>query len=422
MRLMMKKMGVYAVCFCFILTGCVTNQGGAGTGAGNAQVGGSSVGPQLSSLFDKSGEAVVDPDKPKLDLIVPVFDPGLTKAGEDYKEDGVWPELRRAEANRFAVKLKAALEDTGAFGAVRVTPDQSATGDLYVSGKIIESNGEDVEIQVTVTDITGDNWFTRSFEHTVAPGFHKSARNDGLDPYDPVFKEAANRIALELEDYDAAQLATFQKVTELRFGSSFTQEAFAEHLDANGRTIGLVSFPSEEDPMLRRTRAVRVRDQLFVDGMQEHYAAFSADMQDSYLIWQEQSLLEREARGEANEKAVGQAALGVLAIGLSVLAIVAGANSSSSAGSTIATTGAIAGGIVGAKLLTDSFQTSAEAKVHREALEELGQSIDIDLAPRVVAFEKETIKLTGTAKEQFAQWRDFLQKIFEQEKTPQVKL
>lgn len=415
MRLMLKKIGVYAVCSCFVLTGCVTNQG-TGTGTGTA------VGPQLSSLFDKTGEAVVDPAKPKLDVIVPVFDPGLSKSAEEYKEEGVWPELRRAEANRFALKLKEALEDTGAFGAVRVTPDQTATGDLYVLGKIIESNGEDVEIQVQVLDVTGDTWFTRSFEHEVDAGFHKNPRNEGLDPYDPVFDEAANRIALELEDYDVADLTNLQRVTELRFGSSFTEEAFAEHLDTNGRTVELVSFPSELDPMLERTRAIRVRDQLFVDGLQDNYRAFSADMQDSYLIWQEQSLLEQEARRTANEKAAGQAALGVLAIGLSVLAIMAGARSNSTAGSTAAATGAVVGGVVGAKLLTDSFQTSEEAKVHREALEELGQSIDIDLAPRVIAFEQETVELTGTAKEQFAQWRAFLQEIFEQEKTPQVQL
>jgi len=418
MRFLMKRMGVYAVCFSLVLTGCVTNQGGAGT----AGAGGPNVGPQLSSIFDKTGEAVVDPGKPKLDIVVPVFDPGLSENAEDFKEEGVWPELRRAEANRFAVKLKEALEDTGAFGAVRVVPDQTATGDLYVLGKILESNGEDVEIQVEVTDITGDNWFTRTFDHTVDPGFHKNPRNEGRDPYDPVFAEAANRIALELEDYEVADLETIQHVTALRFGSNFTEEAFAEHLDATGRTVELVSFPSEADPMLRRTRAVRVRDQLFVDGLQEHYRTFSANMQDSYLVWQEQSLLELEARSEANEKAAGQAALGVLAIGLSVLAIMAGARSSSSAGATAATTGAIVGGVVGAKLLTDSFQTSEEAKVHRDALEELGQSIDIDLAPRVIAFQKETVELTGTAKEQFAQWREFLQKIFEQEKTPQVQL
>lgn len=419
MRMLMKKLGVYSLCFCFVLTGCVTNQGGTGSAGGAS---GPGVGPQLSSLFDKTGEAVVDPAKPKLDVIVPVFDPGLSEAAEDYREDGVWPELRRAEANRFAVKLKQALEDTGAFGAVRVTPDQTATGDLYVKGKIIESNGKDVEIQITVTDISGDNWFARSFDHTVDPGFHKNTRNQGKDPYDPVFEEAANRISLELNDYDVAELEQLQRVTELRFGASFSQEAFSEHLDITGRTVELVSFPAESDPMLQRTRAVRVRDQLFVDSLQDHYRTFSANMEDSYQVWQEQSLLELEAQSAANEKAVGQAALGVLAIGLSVMALMAGSRSSSTAGSTAATTGAVVGGVVGAKLLTDSFQTSEEAKVHRDALEELGQSVDADLAPRVVAFEQETVELTGTAEEQFGQWREFLQQIFEQERTPQVQL
>ena len=330
--------------------------------------------------------------------------------------------MRRAESVRFAIKLKEALEDTEAFGAVRVTPDQNATGDLYVLGKIVKSNGEDVKILLDVVDITGGQWFSRSFEHEVDPGFHKNTRNEGLDPYGPVFDEAANRIALELEDYEVADVESLQYVTELRFGSSFLEEAFTKHLDVTGRTVSLVSFPSEDDPMLRRTRAVRVRDQLFVDGLQDHYRFFNSEMQTSYLIWQEQSLLEIEARSEANEKAAVQAALGVLAIGLSALAIMAGGQSSSPANSTATATGAIVGGVVGAKFLTDSFRTSEEAKVHRESLEELGQSIDIDLAPRVMVFEKETVKLTGTASEQFVQWREFLQQIFEQEKTPAVKL
>ncbi|MDE0780690.1 MAG: hypothetical protein OSB67_08045 [Alphaproteobacteria bacterium] len=377
----------------------------------------------MSSLFDKSGTALVDPAKPKLDVIIPVFDPGLSEKGEDYKEDGVWPELRRAEAVRFAVKLKEALEDTGAFGAVRVTPDQNATGDLYVLGKIVESNGEDIEILIDVVDITGDRWFSRSFEHTVDPGFYEKTRNEGLDPYDPVFDKAANRIALELEDYEVADVESLQRVTELRFGSGFSEEAFSEHLDLTDRTVNLVSFPSEDDPMLRRTRAIRVRDQLFVDGLQDHYRSFNGEMQTSYLIWQEQSLLEIEARSEANQKAVGQAALGVLAIGLSALVIMGGGQPGSSAGeATARATGAVVGGVLGAKLLTDSFRTSEEAKVHREALDELGQSIDLELAPRVIAFEKEVVELTGTASEQFAQWREFLQQIFEQEKTPTVKL
>jgi len=421
MQKLFRKMGVYAVCACFTLTACVTN-GNLGSGGGSTGASGPNVGPQLSSLFDPTGPAEVDPAKPRLDVIVPVFDPGLSDAGRNYEEEGVWPELRRAEANRFAVKLKEALEKTGAFGAVRVTPDRNATGDLYVLGTIVESNGEDVEIQVEVVDVSGRSWFVRNFDHEVSPGFHKNTRNDGLDPYDPVFEEAANRVAHELDDYSVAELENLGRLTELRFGSNFAEEAFAAHLETKRNTVALRSFPSETDPMLERTRAVRVRDQLFVDGLQDHYRAFSADMQESYLIWQEQSLFEIQARRDANEEALGEAALGVLAIGLGVLAVIAGANSDSAAGQTAGVTGGVVAGTLGATLLSSSFQTSKEAKVHREALAELGESIDIDLAPRVVAFNEKTIELTGTAKEQFAQWRAFLQRVFEEERTPNVQL
>ncbi len=410
-----RKMGIYAVIACFTLTGCVTNNQTGSTG-------GPSVGPRIASLFDPTGKAEVDPAKPRLDVIVPVFDPGLSEEAENYAEEGVWPELRRAEANRFAIKLKQALEETGAFAAVRVAPDETATGDLYVLGTIVESTGADVEIRIEVVDISGKSWFVRSFDHEVPEGFHQNQRNDGMDPYDPVFEEAANRVVHELDEFSVAELETLGRITELRFASSLSDEAFADRLAGSGGTVELVSFPAEDDPMLQRTRAVRVRDQLFVDGLQDHYRTFSDNMQDSYLIWQEQSQIEILARREANEAAVGQAAAGVAIIALSVLAAIAGARSDSSAGQTAGITAATVGGVAGATLLQQSFRTSEEASIHREALEELGESIDIDLGPQVIAFEEETVELTGNAREQFAQWREFLQRIFEEERTPAVQL
>jgi hypothetical protein len=414
-----RKLGVWSVIACFTLTGCVTD-GQFGSGG----AGGPTVGPQTSTQVASAARAPDAPAvaRPRLDIVVPVFDPGLSDAARNYEEEGVWPDLRRAEANRFAHKLKLALEDTGAFDAVRVTPDSSASGDLYVLGTIVESNGAEVEIDVEVVDISGRRWFDRSFEHEVPDGFHKDVRNEGKDAYDPVFEAAAKALVEELDERDVSQLAALPRITELRFGASLSDAAFEGRLDDRGRTIDLVSFPADDDPMLRRVRAVRVRDQLFVDGLQENYRAFSANMQDSYLIWQEQSQLEMVAHREANERATEKAVLGVATIGIAVLAAILGAKSDSTAGQTAGITAATIGGVVGVGLLQQSFHTSEEAKVHREALEELGQSIDIDLAPRVIAFEKETVELTGNAREQFAQWRAFLQRIFEEEKTPAVQL
>ena len=195
-----------------------------------------------------------------------------------------------------------------------------------------------------------------------------------------------------------------------------------QYMEADAGQFKLISKPSDEDPMLQRARAIRVRDQLFVDGLQENYAGFSEQMNESYSMWQKQSLFEIQARREARKKAIGQAAGGVLMIGLAILAAVAGANSDTPGSTTAGTTGAILGGMAGTSLITESFKTSAEAKVHRESLNELGQSVDMELAPQVIAFEKETVELKGDAKEQYKQCRAFLQKIYTEEITPDVQL
>jgi hypothetical protein len=408
---LLKRASTYLLCIVFALSGCVTNSGGPD--------GAFEVGPQLSSFFETKRPAEIDESKQRLEIIVPVFDPGLSADAKTYEEEGIWPELRRAEANRFAYKLKTELEETGAFGAVRVVPDGTAMGDLYIFGKIIESNGEDVEIEIKVVDISGRHWFTRRFDHTVKMGFYKDIRTDDTYPYEPVFEAAANRVAVALESIEEKRLTSLKRIAELRFGSHLAEDGFAGHLGTENGETTLISFPSEDDTMLKRTRAIQIRDQLFVDNLQDNYRSFSRKMEASYLVWQKQSLTEIEAKREVQSDAAGKAVLGVLAIGLAVAAIAAGANSNNPNLGLLGGTVACASGTA---LLIDSFKTSEEAKVHRDALSEVGESINLELGPQVVAFEEETIELVGDAKEQFAQWRSFLKKIYDQERTPKVRL
>ncbi len=420
-----RKITTYVVCMTFFLSGCVTPTGSRSS---------MDIGPQLSSLFGQEEETTIDPNKPKLDIVIPVFDPGLIDSAEvvidkstgkskpQSTDDNVWPELRRAEANRFAYKLKLALEQTGAFGAVRVAPDQTATGDLYLLGTIEESDGEDVQIEIAAYDISGARWFAKEFDHEVDEKYHDNYRNKDKDPYDPLFDEVAQYIVNELQYYEAAELTATQRLTDLRFGSSFSEEAFADFFAVNDGQYSLVGYPSNDDPMLSRTQAIRVRDQLFVDGLQDNYRQFSEEMELSYLIWQEQSQLELQAKRQAQIDSGIEAAGGVLLVGLAILAIAAGAQDSNPNTGTAAMTGGIIAGAVGAELLSSSWQTSKEAEVHVDALKELGESIDMELAPQVIEFEEKTVELTGTAKEQFAQWRTFLKKIYAQESVPDVQL
>ena len=408
-----KKTIAFVVSCAFFLSSCVTDKSFFDT-LNDAL----NVGPATSSSYEEDEAEEFAELKPKLDVIIPTFDPGLPENPNDYEEERIWPELRRAEANRFAYKLKVALEKTGAFGAVRVTPDKSATGELYILGKIIESNGEDVEMGLDVLDISGRRWLSKSFDHTVEEEFYNNARNQGADPYDPMFDSAATYIVEELSDYNSKQLNELIKLTDLRFGASFSEDAFAQHMKNEDGRILLLSYPSDDDLMLNRVKAIRVRDQLFVDRLQTDYEAFSQKMDDSYKMWQEASRQELEAESEANWKAVGEGIAGTLLIGLAIAAAVAGAESNNPNAAANALAGTAIAGAAGVSALSSSFQTSQEAQIHRDALAELGRSVDVELAPQVIEFEKKTVELTGTAKEQFAQWRAFLKQIYAQEATP----
>lgn len=405
-----KKSLTWIICLCFVLSSCVTP--GQST----------KVGPAFSSKLVKDVEKNAAISNVKLDIVIPAFDPGIPEDEEEQDENLIWPELRRAEANRFALKLKEELEKTGAFGAVRVTPDASATGDVYILGKIVESNGLEVEFDLEVVDITGQRWYEESYEHEVAEKYHKNIRNKGKDPYQPVFEEAATDLVEFLKEQGETELALLQSVTEMRFASNFSEDAFSEHLEENANGYKLVGLPSDNDPMLKRVRSIRIRDQLYVDNLQTHYEEFDAKMAESYAAWQVQSLDEVKALKAAENARTGKAVAGVLAFALMVGLAAASGNSSSSGRSSAASAGAIVAGVGGVALVASSFRSSKEAEFHRGTLEELGESINIDLGPQVVEFEGKTKEISGDAAEQFAEWRAFLKEIYEQEKTPEKQL
>ena len=132
-------------------------------GLGGCVGSGKEIGPLIGPSIDSPDNLDVSPYMGiRPDVVVMIFDPGIPEDPDDYEEEGIWPELRRTEANRFAIALKKALQATRIFGSVHVAPDTQVTGDLYVMGRIEESNGEDVEINVKVVDIAGKDWMDRN--------------------------------------------------------------------------------------------------------------------------------------------------------------------------------------------------------------------------------------------------------------------
>ena len=402
-----KKIIAYVLIFSHILAGCAT------TGSQNGVY---KVGPKLSSSYETQAIDEAVSTATKLDVIIPVFDPGLSENAENYEEEGIWPELRRAESNRFAYKLKQALDNSHEFGAVRVTPDESASGDLYVLGKIEESNGQDVEFGLNVVDISGKEWVDETFEHEVQESFYKNYRNRGKDPYDPVFKEAADEIIDALKMRSTAELDNLKYMTGLRFGASFNDEAFMEYMDTEDDFIELISKPGDNDPLYQRVMAIRVREQLFLDNLQQNYDFFSQNMDYSYLEWQKASFVELTLLQQARREGIYKAVAGVFLIALAITTGISGFSSA------VFDSMAIAAGVGGGVLVAGGYKSKKEAQLHQDAINELGESINIEMESQVISLNDETVELTGNIQQQFMQWREFLKRIYEQEATPNVEL
>ena len=405
-----------------------------------------SIGPLTSSQIEKHRELATERLAVKLDVAIPIFDAGLNSDTSKGDAENVWPELRRAEAIRFSWKLKEALERTGYFSTVRVVPDRNATAELYVLGRIIESTGEDVELGLQVYDITGKDLVTsnrtmnfgflskvagqalreKSFSHSVDQNFFSDIRNKGKDSYQPIFDQSAKYVTSLLKEVSTQEANVLRNISELRFATSMSNEAFSGHLiPGEDGIISLASMPSENDATLKKVRSIRVRDQLFVDKLQAEYQAFDQKFAKTHNVWQQQTLVEASARSKARGKAAGQAIGAVLLLGLAIAAGQAAQDSSQNydtLGTSAGVMGAAVAGVGAIEMIGNSIQSSKEAEMHNDLIKELGQSVDLEVAPKVVAFEETQAELVGTASEQFAQWRAFLKKIYELEKTPDRQL
>jgi hypothetical protein len=373
-----------------------------------------STGPALSTSESvrevRQIDDTVAPKLRRLDVYIAVLDPGVPDDPSKLKDDD-WPELRRAEARYMAVRVRDTLSNTAKFGAIRVTPNTEFASDLYVEGEILESDGEQLKLKFTVTDSTGKKWFSKRYSHRVKSSWYKTIRNADAYPFQPLYDDFAAELIKRLAKQKDSNLEKIQVVTDMRFAQNLSPDAFADVLQIKRGRVKLERIPAENDPMFERVAAIRYRDQMFVDNMQDRYDSFSSDISDSYRYWQSQSCAQVERKREARNKAIMKGLAGALLI---VGAVAAG--SDNNYGNDYA---AVAAGAAGGALLVSSWKDSKEANIHSDVINELANSLEGELAPKVIEMEDQTITLTGNMAEQTQQWRSVLAEIWEAEELPE---
>jgi hypothetical protein len=350
------------------------------------------------------------PQDELLDVGVHLFDPNIPADEKEQERRRIFPDVRKAESRYMPVMLRDTLESTGQWGQVRVLPADSASSDVNIEGRILESMGRELKLAIRATDATGRVWLDKDYAGEADVRAYKDVAVKPRDPFDNVYATIANDLLAARQRLSRDERVQVHQVAQLRFAADLAPYAFQPYLAHDGRrdTWTLVRLPSQDDPVVQRLDRVRERDYALVDTLNEHYSNFSESMGDAYGNWRKYTHEELEAEAEAKRKALTRQVLGAVAV---VGGVLAGSEANSSAGSA-ASTAAVIGGIYAFK---SGLDMRAEIKMHGESLKQLGSSFQNEVQPIVVDIEGRTLELKGSAEQQYAEWRQLLRELYENE-------
>jgi len=344
------------------------------------------------------------PEDDLLDVGIRVFKPGEVKVGQTEKE-GTNPDTRKAESHFIPFHLKNTFQQSGHWGMVRVIPGKSDTADVLVEGEILESSGETLAVKVTVKDSTGKTWFEKKYRATIDESSYKDVELGRKDVFQGLYNAIANDTAVHMQELNSENIKTIRKVSELKAAQDYAPDAFSRHLKKNSNGELVVNrLPADDDPMLKRVLRIREREHMFLDTLNEYYEEYYDAMWESYNNWRTLDLTERVALDTQKRTALMRMAGGALMVAMAVLLEV----------SDVVDSPLITGGLVvaGGQVFLSGVNVSKQAKMHSEALRELGESFGSEMEPIVVEFEGKQYELAGTAEEQYARLRELLRQIY----------
>jgi hypothetical protein len=346
------------------------------------------------------------PEDQLLDVGIVVFTSEPLSA-EKARSEGTHAEIRKAEQNFQPVHLKATLQQSSQWGAVRVLPAETDSVDLRVTGHILESNGAALAVRIEARDASGRLWLDRSYKAEASASAYAALQPDEKDVFQDLYNRIANDLAAERMKLTPQQARELRTLAQLRFAQRFAPEAFDGYIKKGPGDILLVNrLPAENDPMMARLLQIRDREHLFVDALNQQYESFYVRMWPSYENWRRSNLDERTAREKIERDALIRALGGAL--------LVAGAVAMGAGRRGV---GPIEIGmvVIGGQVIVDGINLSKQAEMHSESIRELSETFGGEMKPVLVEFEGKTYELSGPAEEQFRRWRELLRDIYRAE-------
>ncbi|MDX1499773.1 MAG: hypothetical protein R3176_07750 [Woeseiaceae bacterium] len=316
-----------------------------------------------------AGPASAADDALRLDVSIAAFDPGVPADTARYRDLGVFPRIREIESVLLPFALRDRLAASGDWGAVRVVPEPDAGAELLVTGRILRSDGEVLELAIRAVDATGRIWVERAFAGPAG----------GPDVYAAI----AAALAEERAGLDAGALETVATVSLLRYASWLAPTAFRGYLEEGpAGHYALRRLPARDDPMLARIRRVRETEFVITDAIDAKFRELHGEIGAVYDVWRayRRKNLEYQARSETRAQS-------------------GGAN-------------APRGSFEALKAQYDNYKWT---RVVAQEQDRLAVAFDNEVGHKVEAMEIRVAELEAWVDRKYAEWHRILEALFEAE-------
>ena len=287
--------------------------------------------------------------------------------------------VRLAEVRYMPMHLRYHLEAGGRFGAVRVLPLLDNGAELMVEGRIVASDQFQLELAITARDSTGRLWLDQHYSGTAVNSTSLSENPKIDDDFAALYRDIARDLTAVLDTLTPSDLREIETVALLRYGLGLAPQHFTGYVGESEGRYRALRLPATDDPLLVRIEAIREREFLFIDVVDEEYSRFHADIKPVYDMW-------REYRRESVDSAAARTARESTQV------------SQFPRGSYYA--------------LQENYNNFRWAKLQALYLDELTEGFENETAPTDIELSDSLYRLTGTMEQQYREWRSILAELY----------
>jgi hypothetical protein len=232
--------------------------------------------------------AATDARSYALNVSIVVFDPGVPADQALHRDLQVYPRIRQIEALFLPFVLREALVKTNEWGAVRVVPEPDEASELMVTGTIIRSDGDSLELKIVAVDATGRVWLEQSFAGVLTAAYASGDNGPASSGYQELYSEIAASLLAARSRLDDRALQGIVDVSMLRYASELAPSAFAGYLAQSSDGVFTVNrLPAKNDPMLERIERIRSTEYVITDAVDQKFQQLHAEIASVYDLWRE---------------------------------------------------------------------------------------------------------------------------------------